>query len=74
MRTKTFRPIELKCRNNVYYPEGLPADDDPQKTSYFVQYFDENFNKYAICYTQKQVENIVKINKLFSPFIPFHFS
>jgi len=36
-----------------------------------MNYTDTEWNKYSICYTEKQIEDEVKRDGVFKPFIPF---
>lgn len=73
MRMIASRPTDMECVNDVYYPMGLPKEDDPKETFWFDNYTDKDFRRFHICYTKKQVEDALKGREMvaFAPFIPF---
>ena len=74
MKVLTYLPKNMSHRGRIYYPAGSPEKTDTSGIYHHIEYRDENNDIYSIVYTQKQVENIVKENKIFSPYIPLHIS
>jgi hypothetical protein len=72
MMYKTIRPTSLPHKNNVYYPMGVPDNNEPDIVWHMVEYRDQNLNTYWICYMKKQVEKAIGNNTMicFCPYIP----
>lgn len=64
----------MECKDNVYYPAGFPATDDPGKTAHWIRYIDKDYQSFWIRYTEKQMMEEVRKRGAFYPYIPLLYS